>query len=128
MSPELLPSPRQGQILVVEDDVLMRTMIAEELRGAGLSVIEAASADEALSCFAAGAAIDLLFTDVQMPGSIDGLELARRVSRLRPALPVIVTSGAGRPSAGVAGSFLPKPYDIERAVSTVLDMLGAPPP
>ena len=77
MSPDAELCPTPGHVLIVEDDVLIRVLLADELRDAGLRVIEAANADEALSIFEAGAQVDLLFTDVQMPGSIDGVELGQ---------------------------------------------------
>lgn len=64
-------------VLVVEDDVLIRLSVADALRSAGLDVIEAATGDEALTVLASSATVDLVFTDIQMPGSTDGLELAQ---------------------------------------------------
>lgn len=128
MSPDAQLSPAPGHVLIVEDDVMIRALLAEELRYAGLRVIEAASADEALSVFHAGAVVDLLFTDVQMPGSMNGVELARRVRAGNPTLPIILTSGAVAQPAGELGSFLPKPYDYERAVAIVFEILGLEPP
>ena len=99
MSPDAELCPTPGHVLIVEDDVLIRVLLADELRDAGLRVIEAANADEALSIFEAGAQVDLLFTDVQMPGSMDGVELARRIKTIHPALPIILTSGNAGASA-----------------------------
>ena len=127
MSPDAELCPTPGHVLIVEDDVLIRVLLADELRDAGLRVIEAANADEALSIFEAGAQVDLLFTDVQMPGSIDGVELARRIKTIHPALPIILTSGNAGASAARLGSFIPKPYDVDRAVAIVLEFLGFEP-
>ena len=93
MSPEPEPWPTPGRVLLVEDDVLLRFLLAEKLRKAGLGVIEAANADEAFSYIQTAAQIDLLFTDVQMPGSMDGVGLARRIRTGYPSVRIILTSG-----------------------------------
>ena len=72
----LLLLPRTVRILVVEDEVLIRALIAEELRLEGFSVIEADRADDALTYIKAGAQVDLVFSDIQTPGSLNGLQLA----------------------------------------------------
>lgn len=89
------PEPA-GVILVVEDEVLIRLDVSDFLRGEGFDVVEAASADEAIAVMAAGEHVSLVFTDVQMPGSVDGLGLVRWIRRHRPGVPVIVTSGLAR--------------------------------
>jgi two-component system, response regulator PdtaR len=116
--------PRPSYVLVVEDEALIRVLISEELRTAGLSVIEASNADEAWSYAAAGGPIDLLFSDVQMPGSMSGLELARKLKQRSPNLDVIITSGRVKPDdVSEVGAFLAKPYLPERAVAAVLTAL-----
>jgi CheY-like chemotaxis protein len=106
----------QLTVLVVEDDVLVRLTAAEYLRETGDSVIEAANASEALSVFASGQEVDVVFTDVQMPGAMDGLMLARWVRERRPRTEVLVTSGKGDDavSSGLIArdAFFPKPYRI----------------
>jgi len=89
------PEPA-GVILVVEDEVLIRLDVSDFLRGQGFDVVEAASADEAIAVMASGEHVSLVFTDVQMPGSTDGLGLVRWIRRHRPTVPVIVTSGLSR--------------------------------
>ena len=96
MLPEPEPWPTPGRVLLVEDDVLLRFLLAEKLREAGLGVIEAPNADEAFSYIQTAAQIDLLFTDVQMPGSIDGVGLARRIGTGYPSVRIILTSGNHR--------------------------------
>ena len=82
-----------------------------------------------MSYLQAGGAVDLVFTDIRMPGSRDGLELARMLRAQDPALPIILTSGNERPpGADEIGPFLPKPYDIEHAVAVVRALLGSPSP
>lgn len=123
------PEPKSGSrapcVLVVEDDPLVRVTICEGLRDAGLSVVEAASADEALSYLGAGQRIDLVFTDVQMPGRLDGIGLARQLRARDPALPIVVTSGTAVLPADLGGAlFLPKPYDHRRVAEIALQLTG----
>lgn len=114
---------------MVDDEVLIRSLLADELREAGFSVVEAANGDDALAFLQSGGPVDMVFTDVRMPGAIDGLELARRVRQDFPSLPVVVTSGNASPQeAGRYGVFIPKPYDFRRAVVIVADLLKGPAP
>ena len=87
MVPQQLPQPRAAPILVVEDEVLTRAIMAEELRLAGFSVIEADRADEALTYIKSGEQVDLVFSDIQTPGSLDGLQLAQTLWGKYPNLP-----------------------------------------
>ena len=102
-------------VLLVEDEALISNLVAEELGEHGFAVYEAATADEALRYINSGGAVDVLFTDVNLPGGIDGAELAVRVRDMRPDLPIVYTSG--RYSASGIGRqvtrsvFVPKPYD-----------------
>lgn len=128
MVPEPSLQPAPTRILVVEDEVLIRALVAEELRDAGFVVIEAGQADEAWSYLAADGQADLLFTDIHMPGSMDGLQLARRVRERYPMLPIILTSSILEPvDARALGRFLPKPYGIERAITVMAELLGRDP-
>jgi CheY-like chemotaxis protein len=83
-------------VLVVEDQILVRMTVADYLRECGFSVIEAAHAGEALTLFRAGITIDVVFSDVQMPGDMDGIGLARWLRNNRPEVQVILTSGVGQ--------------------------------
>jgi CheY-like chemotaxis protein len=87
------PEAPGSTILVVEDEILVRLMIAEELRGQDYNVLEAASADEACSVLQSGVKIDLVLTDIRMPGSIDGAGLVHLIRVERPALKVVLASG-----------------------------------
>lgn len=117
---------RPRTILVVEDEILIRTAVALHLRDAGYRVVEAANADEALRALAADGTIDLVFSDVNMPGGMDGNELARILRRDRPAMKVVLASGAGWP-AGSAIEGVPrlaKPYafaELPRLIGALLD-------
>lgn len=112
---------RRGTILVVEDEVLIRLSLAETLRDEGFSVVEAANADEALAILASSTALDVVLTDVNMPGSLDGVALGRYVRSTRPELKVIVVSGRVPPAAAAeaADAFLAKPYDPASIVRTI---------
>lgn len=117
--------PGRARILLVEDDVLIRMPIAEELRAAGLIVVEAVNADEAWAYLRSGGNADLIFSDIYMPGSIDGLELARRIRIEDPNLPVILTSGnPGSWAPESIGVFIPKPYYIEKVIEMISGILG----
>ena len=121
-NPEALPLT----ILVVEDEVLVRITTAEELRLAGSTVVEAASGAEALKVLQASVHIDLLFTDVHMPGTIDGLALAAQARRLFPSLKVMVTSAhvPAWPSPGLADEFVGKPYAFHRLIARIKTLLA----
>jgi CheY-like chemotaxis protein len=109
-------------ILVVEDEVLVRLCVTDELRANGLTVLEAASGDEALQILNSAVAVDLVFTDIRMPGAIDGVALAQWMRKERPGLKVIITSSnLGRSCADV---FVAKPYSILSVVRTIRELLG----
>jgi two-component system, response regulator PdtaR len=110
-------------LLIAEDEFIIRLTIAEFLRDEGYEVIEAANADEALDVLRSGIPIDLLFTDVRMPGSMDGCELAQRVRSEWPSTPVILTSGYSQSllSARSASEdfVVPKPYRPQAVLTTI---------
>lgn len=107
-------------VLLVEDDALVRMATAEDLRRAGLQVIEAASAEEAFGAVRAGLAVDVVFTDVRTEGALDGYELARQLKAEHPDLPVILTSGHMEASvAALVAPFLAKPYRIESVIQLI---------
>jgi CheY-like chemotaxis protein len=103
--------------------LLIRSFVADELREKGLQTTEAATADEAWAFLESGEKIDLIFSDVHMPGSMNGLDLARRVKSKYPHIRLIVTSG-NFGSLDIAGlSFLPKPYSFTLAVDVIVEAL-----
>jgi len=107
-------------VLLVEDDALVRLVTAGELRDAGLTVIEAASAQEAYEAIIAGLHVDVVFTDVRTEGTLDGYELARMLKAERPSLPVILTSGHLDSSvAALVAPFLAKPYSVETVIQLI---------
>jgi CheY-like chemotaxis protein len=118
-------------VLIAEDEFIIRLTIAEFLRDQGYVVIEVANADEALDVFRSGTAVDLLFTDVRMPGSMDGCELARLVRAAWPSTAVILTSGYSQSllSARSASEdfVLPKPYRPQAVLTTIKAVMGSVP-
>lgn len=113
-------------VLIVEDDILVRLTIAV-LRGAGYAIFEAANAAEAVAVFASGGRVDVVFTDVQMPGVMDGLMLARWVQEHHPSVQVLVTSGKG--DADISSGLMPddafysKPYSLEAVADRIRSLL-----
>lgn len=80
-------------MLVIEDDALTRFAVGDHLRQCGYEVLEAETGREAIDLLADGVAVDVVFTDVQMPGDIDGFGVVRWLREHRPELPVLVASG-----------------------------------
>jgi two-component system, response regulator PdtaR len=104
---------RTPRIVVAEDDPELRMLVVDVLTDSGFEVLEAAHADAALRilCSAEGD-IEALFTDVNMAGSMNGLELARRAHHKWPRLPVMIGSGAAPDTLPSSGRFVPKPYKL----------------
>jgi CheY-like chemotaxis protein len=106
-------APDRPVVLVVEDDYLLRMNAADIIADAGFEVVEAANADEAIIILESRSDIAVVFTDIQMPGSMDGLKLARAVRGRWPPIKIVTTSGqcvvedADLPQGG---RFLRKPY------------------
>lgn len=117
-----------ARILLVEDEALIRILVAEELRDADYEVVEASSADEALELLGSSHSVDLVISDVRMPGTIDGLGLLEAVKAQSPDLPFIVTSGHVEASLAIgrgADQFLAKPFSMHVVLSAVsLELSG----
>lgn len=122
----MAPAPKAQKspacVLVVEDEILIRVLIADELRAEGFSVVEAATGDEALSYFQAGVQVDLVLSDIDLPGALNGVDLVRRLRAEAPDLPTVLTSGHS-PGVHPADAFLPKPYNVSQAVALVAALL-----
>jgi CheY-like chemotaxis protein len=86
-------------VLVVEDDELIRLMVIEELVDAGFKVVEAGNADQAIAVLEARQDIHVVFTDIDMPGSMNGLRLAAAVRERWPPVHIIITTGKALPLA-----------------------------
>ncbi|QKK33077.1 response regulator (plasmid) [Rhizobium indicum] len=113
-------------ILVVEDEPLIRFLLLDELVDAGHSVIEAASALEAVAALGRCDHLDGMITDVDMPGGLSGLDLMRLVTSTRPATSVWVVSGRDvRSEIDPGVFFLPKPYDYRELVYLVSERAHA---
>ena len=116
-------------VLVVEDEVFIRFDVADMLRDGGFEVIEACDAEQALGALQSGAQIDLVFSDIQMPGAMNGLDLARHVLAHHAGLPVILTSGGTLTleidaSLAILGPVEPKPYDPQVVLARIRASLG----
>ena len=115
-------------VLLVEDEPMIRHLGVVVLQEAGYAVIEAGGAAEALDALEAGLKIHLLFTDIQIPGSLDGLQLAHLVSQRWPAIRLLICSGAVEPQPHdlpTEGKFLPKPYAVDDLLRQVERMVAA---
>jgi DNA-binding NtrC family response regulator len=123
-------APVHETILVVEDDVLVRMPIAQYLRDCGYRVIEAVNADEAMTVILhQETVVDVVFSDIEMPGSIDGFGLAKWVREHRPGLDVLL---AGTVSRAVNSAKelceqgpIPKPYDAQVVHNHIRRLLTA---
>lgn len=109
-------------VLVVEDDGNLRKLVTRLIQAAGFDVLEAATADEAIEILERHAAVRIVFTDIDMPGSMNGIRLAAAVRGRWPPIEIIITSGRQRlrdvdlPPRGV---FISKPYEGDRLVETL---------
>ena len=125
MSPHLVPRPEAiPTILIVDDEVIARTVIAEYLRECGYRVVEAGNPEDAMTILDSDLRIDIVFTDLDLPGHSTGLELARSIRRRHPHVKVIVTSGhhSAAELAGElcdAGPPIVKPYHSDAVVERI---------
>ena len=120
---------RRPVVLIVEDEFLIRLHAAQIIEEAGFDVIEASNADEAISILEVRSDITVLFTDIQMPGSMDGLKLAAAVKGRWPPIKIVATSGVVnvRPNdLPKGGRFLPKPYDPTQLAATLRELTVNP--
>jgi two-component system, response regulator PdtaR len=112
-------------ILVVEDEPLVRIDVADALVEAGFEALEAGNADEAIAILERRSDIHMIFTDVEMPGSMDGLKLAHYVRHRWPPIKIVATSGHARVTKEQlpkGGLFLPKPYSQKQMIRTICDL------
>lgn len=115
-------------VLVVEDEAIIRVDLANELEDAGYEVIEAESADEAIKLLTLVPRIRLMITDVDMPGSMDGLKLAAAVRERWPPVSIIVVSGHRNvelTNLPAGSAFFSKPYRLPTMLRTARQMLAA---
>jgi two-component sensor histidine kinase len=115
-------------VLVVEDEMILRMRAVDIVEDAGFFPIEAVNADEAISILESRSDISLLFTDIQMPGSIDGLKLAHAVHERWPSIKIILVSGQTKPSDSEKpenSRFFVKPLGVEKMIAELQSMVGA---
>ncbi len=127
VEPTPATEPMTGTVLVVEDQPLVRDLAAQVLREIGHQVIEAEDGQVALGVLRGDAVIDVVFTDVVMPGGINGFELAREVERLRPGTPVVITSGFAAEIDGDPArkaEMLLKPYRPDELAARIRDAIS----
>ena len=113
---------KEPAVLLVEDEPLLGELMTEALIDQGFEVHAAPDANNALRHLLSGAQVDILFTDIDLGGGMDGTELARLVREMRPTLPIVYTSGRHLPDqvARVPGAaFLPKPYTLDHVSATL---------
>jgi CheY-like chemotaxis protein len=119
---------RRPVVLIVEDDLLIRLDAAQIIEESEFDVVEASNADEAIAILEARPDITVLFTDIQMPGSMDGLKLAAAVKGRWPPIKIIATSGlvnVRQDDLPEGGRFIPKPYNPTQ-LTLALRELAAP--
>lgn len=122
-----VPEATPPLVMVVDDEVLIRLVAGDMLRDAGFEVVEACNADEAMSLLATGTTYNLIFSDVNMPGSVDGVGLVAYVKEHYPIIPVVLTSGGVAPhdlAAAGAVAIVPKPYSEAVLTKTICRVLG----
>jgi Response regulator containing CheY-like receiver, AAA-type ATPase, and DNA-binding domains len=121
-------SATPARVLVVDDEPLLRLFNVDMLIDAGFDVLEAADADQALSLLEQTNGIQVVFTDVEMPGVLDGFGLARRIEMRWPEIGVVVTSGRRCPDATFAAParfFVQKPYRAAEIIEMIDAMVHA---
>jgi two-component system, response regulator PdtaR len=115
-------------VLIVEDEFLIRMDAVDMIRSGGFEVIEAKDADEAIDFLERRSDIAVIFTDIHMPGSMDGLKLAAAVRGRWPPIKIVATSGRAKLSTDDLPSdsrFLAKPYSTREVVSVLREVTGA---
>jgi CheY-like chemotaxis protein len=119
---------KRNAVLIVEDEPILRMQAADVVEEAGFVPVEAKDADEAIVILKSRSDIVLLFTDIHMPGSIDGLKLAHFVRDRWPPIKIIVVSGRvtlSKSDMPPGGRFFGKPFEASRMVSALRSMIGA---
>jgi CheY-like chemotaxis protein len=112
-------------VLIVEDELLLRMNAVDMIEAAGFEVVEAANADEAIEILEARRDIGVVFTDIQMPGSMDGLKLVRAVRGRWPPIKIVATSGhigVAQTDLPEGGRFLPKPYSPGQVMDVLREL------
>ena len=122
-----LVESKRPVVLIVEDEFLLRMHAVDMIQAAGFEVVEAANADEAIEILESRPDITVIFTDIQMPGPMDGLKLARAVRGRWPPIKIIATSGhvhIGETDLPEGGRFLPKPYSSGQVIDVLRELMS----
>ena len=117
---------KKAVILVVEDEALIRIGAVQMLEEAGFAAVEASNAGDAIRILDLRSDIRAVFTDINLPGTLDGMRLARLVRRRWPPIHLILTSGLVSPKEGelpANGRFIRKPYETEHVIATIRELL-----
>ena len=121
---------KKAVILVVEDEAIIRMSAIQMLEDAGFATVEASNADDAINILDLRNDIRAVFTDINMPGTLDGMRLARLVRGRWPPIHLILTSGLVCPIGEdfpTNGRFIRKPYNPEHVIATIRELLGLNP-
>lgn len=120
--------PSKPTVLIVEDEVLVRLVIAEHLQDSGYRVYEACNVSEALTILESDVSIDIVFSDINMPGERNGIALARWLTANRPSLKLILASGRVTQEELPVDlrdvAHLQKPFDMESAEAKIIELMG----
>src|ERR1043166_3188767 len=122
-----LSAARRPVVLIVEDEFLLRMNAVDMIQAAGFEAVEAADADEVIEILETRRDITVVFTDIQMPGSMDGLKLARAVRGRWPPIKIVATSGRvniAESDLPEGGRFLPKPYSPDQIAGLLREIVG----
>src|ERR1700719_2340782 len=114
-------------VLIVEDEFLLRMDAVDMIAGAGFEVVEAGNADQAIEILESRRDITVVFTDIQMPGSMDGLKLARAIRGRWPPIKILATPGhlhVSESDLPEGGRFLPKPYSLVQVTGVLREVTG----
>jgi two-component sensor histidine kinase/CheY-like chemotaxis protein len=117
----------RAKVLVVEDEMVLRMRAVDIVEDAGFTAVEAVNADQAMSILESRSDISLLFTDIQMPGSMDGLKLAHAVHDRWPSIKIILVSGQVKPSETdrpADSRFFGKPVEVKQMIAELREMVG----
>ena len=121
------PAPTKPTVLIVEDEMLLRMRAVDMVEDAGFTALEAVNADDALTLLESRSDIELLFTDIQMPGSMNGLKLAHAVHVRWPSIKIILVSGQVSPNEKerpAESLFFGKPLEIQQMIAELQRMIG----
>lgn len=117
----------QSTVLVIEDEPLIRMTVADDLQVAGFRVLEAGNTDEALRLLETHSSIRAIFTDIDMPGDLDGLQLAWIVRDRWPPIEIVITSGNRKLAARdmpERSLFFPKPYSHQPVIDALMRLMA----